>query len=87
MPFSFAETDNGVRYLSVDDIIYINKRLIESQTPNEPIKVINKNSLGSSQSRPSIVRYYEQTNDMFVLSASLIESLINRKPNSKSSIC
>ncbi|XHY24890.1 type II toxin-antitoxin system death-on-curing family toxin [Candidatus Arsenophonus nilaparvatae] len=80
MPFSFGETVDGIRYLSVDDIIYINKRLIESQTPNEPIKIINKNSLGSSQSRPSLVRYYEQTNDMFVLSAALIESLIQNHP-------
>ncbi|WP_241569199.1 type II toxin-antitoxin system death-on-curing family toxin [Rosenbergiella collisarenosi] len=75
-----AEIVEGVHYLSVDDIIYINKALIESQTPNEPIGVLNPNNLSSSQSRPSTVRYYEQTDDIFRLTASLIESLIQNHP-------
>ncbi|APW16428.1 type II toxin-antitoxin system death-on-curing family toxin [Salmonella enterica] len=70
----------GVNYLSLDDIVYINKVLIETQTPNEPIAVLNQNNLSSSQSRPSTVRYYEQTDDMFRLSAVLIESLIQNHP-------
>lgn len=40
------------------------------------IEVLNFNNLNSSQSRPSQVRYYQQTDDMFVLSSVLIESLI-----------
>ncbi|EPM2237131.1 type II toxin-antitoxin system death-on-curing family toxin, partial [Escherichia coli] len=32
------------------------------------------------QSRPSMVRWYEQTNDMFVLASVLIESLIQNHP-------
>ncbi|EBE0158872.1 type II toxin-antitoxin system death-on-curing family toxin, partial [Salmonella enterica] len=49
----------GVNYLSIDDIVYINRSLIETQTPNEPIGVLNPNNLSSSQSRPSTIRYYE----------------------------
>lgn len=40
----------GVNYLSIDDIVYINRSLIETQTPNEPIGVLNPNNLSSSQS-------------------------------------
>ncbi|MEX2977358.1 type II toxin-antitoxin system death-on-curing family toxin [Serratia fonticola] len=75
-----AEIVEGINYLSVDDIIYINKALIEAQTPNEPIEVLNPNNLHSSQARPSQVRYYQQTDDMFTLSAVLIESLIQNHP-------
>ena len=71
-----VEIVDDVHYLSVCDLTYINRVLIESQTPNEPIDVINDNNLGSSQARPSIIKYYKQTDDMFVLSAALIESLI-----------
>lgn len=71
-----AEFVEGINYLSVDDLIDINRELIEAQTPNEPIQVINPGGLGSSQSRPSQIKYYQQTVDMFVLSAALIESLI-----------
>ncbi|UQQ17643.1 type II toxin-antitoxin system death-on-curing family toxin [Salmonella sp. WGH-01] len=70
----------GVNYLSIEDIVYINRSLIEIQTPNEPIGVLNPNNLSSSQSRPSTIRYYEQTDDMFRLSAVLIESLIQNHP-------
>ncbi|EGN1350808.1 type II toxin-antitoxin system death-on-curing family toxin [Salmonella enterica] len=70
----------GVNYLSIDDIVYINRSLIETQTPNEPIGVLSPNNLSSSQSRPSTIRYYEQTDDMFRLSAVLIESLIQNHP-------
>lgn len=74
------EVVEGVHYLTVDDIISINNLLIEKQTPNEPIKVLNSNNLGSSQARPCQVRYYEQTEDMFRLSSALIESLIQNHP-------
>lgn len=70
----------GVNYLSIEDIVYINRSLIETQTPNEPIGVLSPNNLSSSQSRPSTIRYYEQTDDMFRLSAVLIESLIQNHP-------
>ena len=75
-----AEIVEGVHYLSVDDLIYINKTLIEAQTPSEPIDVLNMNNLSSSQARPSTVRYYEQTDDIYRLTAALIESLIQNHP-------
>lgn len=75
-----AEHVDGVNYLSVEDLIFINRSLIEAQTPNEPIDVLNPNGLGSSQARPSQIRYYEQTDDMFYLAASIIESLIQNHP-------
>ncbi|MEI9749284.1 type II toxin-antitoxin system death-on-curing family toxin [Moellerella wisconsensis] len=75
-----GEFVEGINYLSIDDIININRTLIELQTPNEPIEVLNFNNLSSSQSRPSQVKYYEQTDDVFVLSSVLIESLIRNHP-------
>lgn len=75
-----ADHVDGVNYLSVDDLCFINRSLIEAQTPSEPIDVLNPNGLGSSQARPSQIRYYEQTDDMFHLAASLIESLIQNHP-------
>ncbi|MCE9887859.1 type II toxin-antitoxin system death-on-curing family toxin [Kluyvera intermedia] len=75
-----TEHVEGVNYLSLEDIVFINKALIETQTPNEPVAVLNQNNLSSSQSRPSTIRYYEQTDDMFRLSAVLIESLIQNHP-------
>lgn len=74
------EIVDAVNYLSVDDLVAINRRLIEEQTPDEPISVLNPSNLASSQSRPSMIKYYQQTDDMFVLSASLIESLIQNHP-------
>lgn len=62
-----GEFVEGINYLSVDDLVNINRVLIELQTPNEPIEVLNFNNLNSSLSRPSQVRYYQQTDDMFVL--------------------
>ncbi|BBG59505.1 bacteriophage maintenance protein [Providencia rustigianii] len=75
-----GEFVEGINYLSTDDLININRKLIELQTPNEPIEVLNFNNLSSSQSRPSQVKYYEQTDDMFVLASVLIESLIQNHP-------
>lgn len=77
---SFGEIVDGVNYLSVEDIAFINRFLIEKQTPNEPVEIINPNGLGSSQARPSLTKYYEQTDDMFKLSSVLIESLIQNHP-------
>ncbi|QLR06565.1 type II toxin-antitoxin system death-on-curing family toxin [Providencia rettgeri] len=75
-----GEFVEGINYLSIDDLININRKLIELQTPNEPIEVLNFNNLSSSQSRPSQVKYYQQTDDMFVLASVLIESLIQNHP-------
>ncbi|CAI1096787.1 type II toxin-antitoxin system death-on-curing family toxin [Serratia marcescens] len=71
-----AEFVEGINYLSEEDLVNINRDLILSQTPHEPIGVLNRNNLSSSQSRPSQIKYYDQTDDMFKLSSALIESLI-----------
>lgn len=68
--------DGSIQYLTEDDITWINKQLIERDTPDEPIQVINPVGLSSSAFRPSQYRMYEQTEDMFKLASVLIESLI-----------
>nr|WP_218057074.1 type II toxin-antitoxin system death-on-curing family toxin [Gilliamella apicola] len=81
MPMSqIGEIVDGINFLSVDDIKLINSLLIKLQTPKEPIYVRDENSLGSSQARPSLYRYHEQTEDIFRLAAVLIESLIRNHP-------
>ncbi|EEU9537719.1 type II toxin-antitoxin system death-on-curing family toxin [Escherichia coli O128:H42] len=75
-----AEIVEGVHYLTVDDLVEINRSLIELQTPDEPVGVLSPDNLSSSQARPSMVRWYEQINDMFVLASVLIESLIQNHP-------
>lgn len=49
-----GEFVEGINYLSVDDLVNINRVLIELQTPNEPIEVLNFNNLNSSQSKSSL---------------------------------
>lgn len=71
-----GEIVDGINFLSVDDIKLINSLLIKLQTPKEPIYVRDENILGSSQARPSLYRYHERTEDIFRLTAVLIESLI-----------
>lgn len=81
MPLSqIGEIVDGIYYLSMDDLILINSLLIKLQTPKEPIQVRDKNLLGSSQARPSQYRYLAQTEDIFKLTAVLIESLIKNHP-------
>lgn len=70
----------GLRYLSAEDIIWINRILIALQTPTEPVGVLDYGLLESSQARPSQYSYYMQTRDMFELAAVLIESLSQNHP-------
>jgi len=66
---------DGIRYLQVEDLIAINRFLIETQTPLEPIGVLKPNELESAQQKPANHRYYKQTVDMVTLSAVLILGL------------
>lgn len=75
-PSDYGYFCDGINWLSVEDITRINKRLIEAQTPNEPISVIKPNELSSSQTSPSVYRYYEKCEDIFVLCSILVYSLI-----------
>lgn len=61
----------GIRFLVVDDLIQINRRLIEMQTPDEPVGVLNWGMLESAQQRPAQYRYQAQTDDVITLAAVL----------------
>lgn len=80
VPSNYGYFVDGINYLSVEDIISINKFLIETQTPKEQISVINDNLLRSAQARPSMTKFYDQTDDVFYLCSRLIESLIKNHP-------
>ncbi|HCF4376256.1 TPA: type II toxin-antitoxin system death-on-curing family toxin [Pseudomonas aeruginosa] len=71
-----GEACEGIRYLTVEDLVYINHHLIRAQTPNELIGVIKPNELESSQQRPAQHRYYTQQSDIYCLASVLIESII-----------
>lgn len=77
---NFGEIQEGIRYLTPEALIWINKRLILIQTPNEMIGVIKPNELNSSQQRPAQYRYYENTEDMYCLASVLMESIIRNHP-------
>lgn len=69
------EECEGIRFLSVQDIIQLNERLIRAQTPGEPIYVLKPNELESAQQRPANHRYYTQTDDVITLAAVFAEGL------------
>lgn len=70
-----TEKTDGIRYLAVEDLIRLNKTLIQLQTPAEPAGVLHISLLESSQQAPALFSYYEQTRDVFVLASRLIESI------------
>lgn len=75
-----AQSCEGIRYLSTEDLIWLNRLLIFLQTPTEPAGVLQPELLASSQQRPSSYSYYVQSRDMFELAAVLIESLTQNHP-------
>ncbi|MGH8329225.1 MAG: type II toxin-antitoxin system death-on-curing family toxin [Pseudomonas sp.] len=75
-----SETLEGIRYLTPEALVWINKRLILAQTPGEPIAILKPNELNSSQQRPAIHRYYTGNQDMFCLASLLMQSLIQNHP-------
>lgn len=77
---AFGEIQEGIRYLTPEALIWINKRLICIQTPGEMIGVIKPNELSMSQQRPAQFRYYEANDDMYCLASVLMESLIKNHP-------
>lgn len=66
---------DGIHYLLVEDLVAINRWLIETQTPNEPIGVFKPNELESAQQKPAMYRCYEQTEDLIVLASVLIAGI------------
>lgn len=69
-----------MRWLDVDDLIQLNRALIENYTPEEPIGVHDWGGLESAQRAPSFHRYYEQTEDVYILAAVLLCRIIGNHP-------
>lgn len=69
------ESAEGIRFLVVDDLIQINRRLIEMQTPDEPVGVLSRDMLESAQQRPAQYRCMAQTEDVITLAAVLGDSI------------
>lgn len=76
----YGELCEGIRYLTVDALIQLNRTLIQEQTPAEMIGVLKPGELESSQQRPGLQRYYTRNEDMFFLASVLIESLVRNHP-------
>ncbi len=74
------DLQGSIRYLNVEDLIDLNKRLIDFTTPDEQSGVFNSGGLESAQQRPAQQRYYEQTNDLLLLGAVLLTGLIWNHP-------
>jgi death-on-curing protein len=70
----FAEC-NGIRYLSIDDLITINARLIAMKTPEEISGVFSFQSLETAQQSAEMHRHYGATEDIFRLASVLFESI------------
>ncbi|WP_260479935.1 type II toxin-antitoxin system death-on-curing family toxin [Pseudomonas aeruginosa] len=70
-----SQDQQGIRYLSVADLVRLNELLILAQTPDEPIGVLKPNELESAQQRPANHRYYARTDDIITLAAVFAESL------------
>lgn len=73
----YGEFSEGVNYLTVDNLTFINYFVISQFTPKEPISVLKPNELKSLQARPAMYRYYNQTDDMFKLASVLVEGVIS----------
>lgn len=68
-------SDSGIRWLSCDDLVDLNKLVITSFTPGESVGVMKPALLGSSQAAPATYRYYEQCEDIATLAAVLFFSI------------
>ena len=53
----------------------MNERML-ALTPKEPFGILNHGALESAQQRPCLYRYYQQTDDMFILAAVFGSSLV-----------
>jgi death-on-curing protein len=71
---------DGIRWLDGDDLVTINQVVINQYTPKEAAGVHDQGSLESAQRAPSLFRFYEQTEDLFLLVAILISRLIQNHP-------
>lgn len=70
----------GMRYVSLDDLRAINDHILDLTTPEELKGVLKPNELETAQRAPSATRFYENTEDMALLAAILLERLIRNHP-------
>lgn len=75
-----GEPCEGIRYVTVEDLIHINTTLIKLQTPNEALGVLKFDQLEAAQQRPAQFRHYDQTNDIFRIASRFIAALIQYHP-------
>lgn len=77
--FEFPFCD-GIRWLSVDDLILLNQNLIEQISPSETSGTLNRSLLESAQARPAQHQYYEQRSDIIWLTAILLIGICENHP-------
>lgn len=70
----------GIRFLSSDDLILINERLINMKTPGEMLGVFDENALHRSQQAPNMYRALTYTEDIITLASVLLHSLAVNHP-------
>lgn len=69
------EECEGIRFLSVDDLIIINARLIAMKTPGEQTGVRDMGALERAQQSPNLYRWFQGTEDIITLGSVLFESI------------
>lgn len=72
----FDYCDGSILYLTVEEIIEINREVIARFTPGEPFGVLKPDQLDSARWRPAIYRANAQTEDIFELASTLGEALV-----------
>lgn len=80
MPEDPQYCDGSIRWLAVEDLEKLNRLVITSFTPDEKTGVLKPNELASAQAAPAAYRYYEQTNDVAILAAVLLQRIIQNHP-------
>ncbi|KTT56424.1 hypothetical protein NS337_03575 [Pseudomonas oryzihabitans] len=70
----------GIRFLSPEDLILINERLINMKTPGEMSGVFSMDALHRSQQSPNMYRNYESCEDILALAAVLLTSIARNHP-------
>jgi len=69
-----------INWLSEVDIAGLNRRLIEVQTPAEPIGVLNHPGLASAQHRAIQYQHYSNACDVYKLGAVFAEAIVQNHP-------
>jgi len=78
--FVLPTFDEGIRWLSCEDLIGLNRKIIQETTPDELIRVHDMGALESAQCAPAQHRFYVQTEDVFILAAILLCRIVTNHP-------